>query len=544
MLYRKGWQNRSENLHSIIAGWNVFLAIRGLAFVALACLVASCSERSNPYKDLALSDYDSLRVGHYVVRSHKVYAEIEQLMLADKVVCQADRFIRNYYHDKGRFVWIGRFGVDQRADSLLDHIGKVEAMGFSPKRFSVEEIAADLQRMRTLQFDGHDNQASKVLGRLEYNLTRAYLRYVVGQRFGFVNPRTVYNRLDPHDGDTIRVSYRTLYDVKTESPDNHFYQMAFQKVRSDSVGAFMDEVEPSNPLYHRLKHMLHGDSARLYGRQLIMVNMERCRWRLSDEPYLHKRYVMVNIPSFHLVAKDEEETLTMRMVCGSLKTKTPLLVSALKRVDVNPQWIVPKSIVKSSIVHHAGSAPWFASHRYFIRERRTGKVVHVERVSRDMLLSGEYMVVQEGGAGNSLGRIIFRFDNNLSIYLHDTPNRTVFGRDERDISHGCVRLEKPFQLARFLLKEQSPEMFEKINYSINADVSVLGKDRQLLTEQQQEVLDTLNKKMLVGQVRIKPQVPVFVLYYTLYPHDGGGWDTFRDVYGFDAPIWQRISSFM
>lgn len=236
MLYRKGWQNRSENLHSIIAGWNVFLAIRGLVFVALACLVASCSERSNPYKDLALSDYDSLRVGHYVVRSHKVYAEIEQLMLADKVVCQADRFIRNYYHDKGRFVWIGRFGVDQRADSLLDHIGKVEAMGFSPKRFRVEEIAADLQRMRTLQFDGHDNQASKVLGRLEYNLTRAYLRYVVGQRFGFVNPRTVYNRLDPHDGDTIRVSYRTLYDVKTESPDNHFYQMAFQKVRSDSVG--------------------------------------------------------------------------------------------------------------------------------------------------------------------------------------------------------------------------------------------------------------------------------------------------------------------
>ena len=151
----------------------MFLAIKGLSFVALVFLVACCSERTNPNKDLTLSDYDSLRVGDYVVRSHKVYAEIEQLMLADRVVCQADRFIRNYYHDKGRFVWIGRFGVDQRADSLLAHIGKVEAMGFSPKRFRVEEIAADLQRMRTLHFDGHDNQASKVLGRLEYNLTRA-----------------------------------------------------------------------------------------------------------------------------------------------------------------------------------------------------------------------------------------------------------------------------------------------------------------------------------------------------------------------------------
>lgn len=544
MLYRKGWQNRSENLHSIIVSRTVFLPVRLLAFVALLLLMASCSERSNPNKDLSLGDYDSLRVGDYAIRSHKVYAEVERLMLADKVVCQADRFIRNYYHNKGRFVWIGRFGVDQRADSLLAHIGKVEEMGFSSKVFRVEGIAADLKRVRTLDFDSHDNQANKVLARLEYNLTRAYLRYVVGQRFGFVNPRIVYNRLDPHDDDTVRVTYRTLYDVKTEGPDDTFYQLAFHKVHSDSVGVFMDEAEPRNPLYHRLQRMLHGDSARLYGRQLIMVNMERCRWRLSDEPYLHKRYVMVNIPSFRLVAKDEDETLVMRMVCGSLKTKTPLLVSALKRVDVNPQWVVPKSIVKSGIVHHAGNGSWFAAHRYFIRERRTGKSVQVERVSPDMLLSGEYMVVQEGGAGNSLGRIIFRFDNNLSIYLHDTPNRSVFEKTDRDISHGCVRLEKPFELARFLLKEQSPEMFEKINYSINADVSVLGKDRQSLTEQQCEVLDTLNKKMLVGQVRIKPEVPVFVLYYTLYPNDGGGWDTFRDVYGFDAPIWQRINSFM
>lgn len=236
MLYRKGWQNRSENLHSIIAGWNVFLAIRGLVFVALACLVASCSERSNPYKDLALSDYDSLRVGHYVVRSHKVYAEIEQLMLADKVVCQADRFIRNYYHDKGRFVWIGRLAWTNAPTACWTTSERWRPWASRPRGFAWRKIAADLQRMRTLQFDGHDNQACKVLGRLEYNLTRAYLRYVVGQRFGFVNPRTVYNRLDPHDGDTIRVSYRTLYDVKTESPDNHFYQMAFQKVRSDSVG--------------------------------------------------------------------------------------------------------------------------------------------------------------------------------------------------------------------------------------------------------------------------------------------------------------------
>ncbi len=465
-------------------------------------------------------------------------------MLADKVCCQADRFIRTYYRSGGQLVWITRLGVNQGADSLLARLAKVRDMGFSSKRFGVAEIAADLRRVRDLDFDSGDNQASVVFARLEYYLTRGYLRYVVGQRFGFVDPNIVYNRLDVKDSDSFHVSYKTLFDVKAERPNERFYQQAFGKVWSDSIVEFMDEVQPRNPMYNELQKGLHGALAQRYGRNLILANMERCRWRLPDEIYKHTRYILVNIPSFHLLAKDGNRALSMRMGCGSMKTKTPLIVSRITRVDVNPQWIVPKSIVKSSIVHHVGNPSWFSSHRYFIRERQTGREVQVGRVTRDMLLSGDYLVVQEGGAGNSLGRIIFRFDNGLSIFLHDTPNRGVFSQNDRDVSHGCVRLERPFALAEFLLSDGQQEMVNRIGYSIQADVSPLGKNAKTLTAHQQAVLDTLDRKRLVGQVKVEPSVPIFILYFTLYPKDDGNWDCYRDVYGYDTPILERIHNFM
>lgn len=544
MLYREGGQDGPENFHTIEADGKFLRSALLVPFFFLFLLATGCADKGNPNKDLQLSDYDSLRVGAYVVSPHRVRREIDRLMSSDRVRCQADRFIRTYYREGGPFVWVTRVGVDQRADSLLAQLAKVRAMGFSPNRFGAAQIAADLRRVRALDFDGGPNQASKVFARLEYYLTRAYLRYVAGQRFGFVDPATVYNRLDVKDSDSFGVTYKTLIDTRIERPDKRFYRLAFRKVRSDSVVAFMDEVQPRNPLYHRLQEGLHGALARQYGRGLVLANMERCRWRLPDEPYQHERYVLVNIPSFHLLAKDKDQALSMRMGCGSLKNKTPLIVSRITRVDVNPQWIVPRSIVKSSIVHHAGNASWFASHRYFIRERQTGQVVPAALVTRDMLLGGGYLVVQEGGAGNSLGRIIFRFDNGQSIFLHDTPNRGVFSQDDRDVSHGCVRLERPFALAGFLLGADGQDLLDRIGYSIHADVSPLGKNPKTLSARQQAVLDTLDRRRLVGQVKVEPAVPIFILYYTLYPNDSGGWDHYRDVYGYDAPILERIQHFM
>jgi murein L,D-transpeptidase YcbB/YkuD len=161
-----------------------------------------------------------------------------------------------------------------------------------------------------------------------------------------------------------------------------------------------------------------------------------------------------------------------------------------------------------------------------------------------MLESGEYLVIQEGGEGNALGRIIFRFDNALSIYLHDTSSRDVFALEDRGVSHGCVRVERPYDLALFVMGERGSKVAERIGYSIRADVSALGKPRDQLTDQQLEVLDTLRRDMLIGSVKVEPTVPVYILYYTLYPDKDGSIEEFRDVYGYDKVIAQFFNNLM
>lgn len=510
----------------------------------MALLLTAChDEVANPNHNLSLDYYASLDTSAYRLNSRKIREEIGALIDADADSLMADHRAKSYYLQGKPFVWIDRKGIDHRADTLLACLQDVRSMGFSARRFHLPQLERDLERVRRLDFDTADNRINKVMARLEYRLTKAYLRYVAGQQFGFVNPSYLFNHLDVHDTTAGRRSYNTLFALKIHLPSRRFFDKAFGKVKADSVGPFLREVQPTSPFYYRLQRELAKGGKGL-DRTKVMVNMERCRWRMDDYPQAHKKYVLVNIPSYHLRAVDGDHELQMRIGCGSLETKTPLLASRIRRIDINPQWIMPRSIIRKSIVPRLGNRHYFDSHRYFIRERSTGKKVDVGNVSREMLEGGEYLVIQEGGEGNALGRIIFRFDNALSIYLHDTSSRDVFALEDRGVSHGCVRVERPYDLALFVMGERGSKVAERIGYSIRADVSALGKPRDQLTDQQRQVLDTLRRDMLIGSMKVEPIVPVYILYYTLYPDKDGRIEEFRDVYGYDKVIAQFFRNLM
>ncbi|MBM6993704.1 MAG: L,D-transpeptidase family protein [Prevotella sp.] len=511
----------------------------------MAFLLQSCHEKTmNPNLRLSLADYEKLDTFAYTLNSHRIREEIDSLRRNDEDSMFADVSTRSYYVNNGSFVWISRKGVDARADSLVACLQGVEEMGFSRTKFQLNQIEPDLQRIKTLDFDESDNRINKVAARLEYNLTKAFLRYAIGQKFGFINPASVFNHLDALDQDSDRKAYRTLFDLKIPHADRQFVELALHKVHVDSVGFFLRETAPSSNLYHTLLKLLHTPQADQLGRSRVLVNMERSRWRLPDVPQAHQKYVLVNIPSFHLQAVNGDEILNMRIAFGSFENKTPLMISQVKRMDINPQWIIPKSIVRKSILPQVGNSLYFHKHQYFVRHRRTGKLVPLHLVSRDMLLGGDYLVAQRGGEGNALGRIIFRFDNNLSIYLHDTSSRDVFGRSNRDVSHGCVRVEKPYDLAVFLLADKDERLLDKISYSMNADVSPLGIPKSELTEKMREVLDTLQRKRLIGQVEVKPRVPIFIFYFTLYPGQDGTIASYDDVYGYDPVIYKVLKNYI
>ena len=496
-------------------------------------MMMGCKDsQPNSNRLLTLEYYQDFNEKAYAVNSKVIRGLMDSLMRQDKDRHVADLHTRKYYQDRGGFLWIDRHGIDHRADSLLAYLRTVEEIGFNKQRFYVDQIAEDIQRLRNLDLDRQQNQVNRVMARLEYRLTKSYLRYVAGQRFGYMNPNFVLNRLDtlapnPYDSIKRSVRYRGLFDVKMDRPDDPFFAKAMDRIGmgTDSLTAFLKSVQPDNPFYHVFKAKLNSGKLSKGERFRVLVNMEKSRWRQEDNIWNHQKYVVVNIPAYQLMAVDGEDTLSMRIGCGSLKTKTPLLNSHIKRMDINPQWFVPRSIILHDMAHHAGNPGYFQARNYYVRDVKTGEEVDLHQVTRAQLVSGVYGVVQRGGKGNALGRIIFRFDNNFSVYLHDTSSKGVFEREERGVSHGCIRIEKPYDFAVFLLAEKNQKLMEKIKYSMTDD-------------------SLSNRKMVVKGVKVKPEVPLFITYYTLYPLAGGRTREYPDVYGYDKVIFERLKKYL
>jgi murein L,D-transpeptidase YcbB/YkuD len=269
----------------------------------------------------------------------------------------------------------------------------------------------------------------------------------------------------------------------------------------------------------------------------VMVNMERSRWRRHQPIEEHAKRIVVNIPAYHLYAYSPDSMLDMRVVCGTVRTKTPQLSSNIEWMEVNPQWVIPMSIVEADVARRAGDSSYFARNRYAIYDRSTNKKLGVHEVSRQMLLSGRYRVAQEGGAGNSLGRIVFRFKNNFSVFLHDTSNPGAFQRESRAVSHGCVRVSKPYELARFVLDNPDEWLLDRIAIS-------MGLPPQ--TDRGREYVESHPNQMhkLIGYVPVKPRVPLYIIYYTLWPDASGILQTWPDVYGYDEVIWRHLQHYI
>lgn len=446
---------------------------------------------------------------------------------ADKDSTDADGYARLYYIRRGTFLWIDRYGVKSYADSLVAFLDSADLEGFNVDKDRLTELHENIERVRTLSFADDDvGEINQSLAHVEYFLTKYFLRYAVGLRYGLTNPSHLFNKLDVKDSDSIHVTYRQLFDLKIKSPGRKAFEEALQMVSADSLPHYLRESHPDDPEYYRLRQML--PQSRDSERDLILVNMEKLRWRTADAPFRHKEYVVVNIPSYHLWAVRNDEKIDMRVGCGSLVTKTPLLYSEIERMDVNPQWVIPGSIVKKDIIHHAGDASYFDNRHYFAQHRKTGKRLYGEDITYSVIVSNEYFIIQQGGEGNSLGRIIFRFQNDFAVYLHDTPSRTFFSRENRSVSHGCVRVERPYDLACFLLRDDDKEeKAEKIRYSMETNIA--GND--------------VDKSKLINSVKIEPHMPIFITYRTMFHTPYGRLERYPDVYGYDSILLRQLRNF-
>lgn len=429
--------------------------------------------------------------------------------------------------------WFTRMGVSADADSLLAYLRReLPRNGLDTTAFFVPQIAEDLAVVHALAFDSLGQNINELLLRLDENLSKAYVDYTTGQRYGFVRPDKVMNRLQLKPDSS---GYVRLFDYDVKAPD---FGAAEERLDAGDRMDYLTDSQPKGALYRVLQARLLATTDRV-ARRRIAVNMERCRWQL-DTPGPQERRVVVNIPAQQLWAVGPDSVLSMRICCGAKATRTPLLSSVISYMQVNPDWIVPQKIVASDIVRHAGDSAWFARHNYYIVRRSTGDTLSTAAVSAADLTAGGLRVGQRGGPGNSLGRIVFRFTNNFAVYLHDTNNHAAFSRERRTLSHGCVRVQKPFELACFLLPDADDWLKDRLRLSMD-----LEPETEQGREWIEEHPDEPHPYRLLSYREVSPRVPVHIVYYTVFPNpETGEVETWPDLYGYDEAVGREADAFI
>lgn len=247
----------------------------------------------------------------------------------------------------------------------------------------------------------------------------------------------------------------------------------------------------------------------------VLVNLERIRWMNHD---LGDRHIYVNIPDFMASVVDNgEPTHTFRVVVGKRKHQTAEFSDMMTHMVVNPTWHVPSSIASKEYYPQLLADPTtLARQNIRMLYRGTGEVIDSTRVDYTQYSSGNFPFVlqQRPGRGNALGRVKFMFPNKYNIYLHDTPSKSLFSRDARAYSHGCIRVQNPFDLAYKLLDPQEVD-------AQTAFHSVLDTGRET-------------------KIELNTPIPVHIVYRTAWVDNLGEVQFRHDVYGRDDLVFNAL----
>jgi murein L,D-transpeptidase YcbB/YkuD len=269
----------------------------------------------------------------------------------------------------------------------------------------------------------------------------------------------------------------------------------------------------------------------------IKLNLERFRWiDYSDT----SRYILVNIPDFKVYAiENEKEKFDIKICTGRKKEwETPNLYGQISYFVLNPTWSVPRSIVEEEIVSGLRKDSSYLKKRNF-KAYKSGIQVSLDGLTdKELLSSKSYLLVQDPGLGNALGKIKFMFRNPFGVYLHDTPTRAPFKYVNRAVSHGCMRVEKPIQLAEYLLKDNSRWMLDYLKIEIGQKV-----DDQNIISDYKRLRNELRKNYSYGvttEIKLNNPIPLFVDYYTVWVDKDGKLNYRDDVYSRDKILKESL----
>lgn len=245
----------------------------------------------------------------------------------------------------------------------------------------------------------------------------------------------------------------------------------------------------------------------------VRVNLERWRWlpRTIDEFYIN-----VNIASYQLeVIKHGNIEAVHKIISGRPTRKTPVFTSTITYLVLNPTWTVPPGILRADIIPAQRKNKSYLSGKNIAVIDRSGKVLDPAQVDWSQKDLYAYTYRQAPGTSNALGSVKFMFDNSFNIYIHDTPSKELFANEERALSSGCIRVERPLDLAAYLLKHKAEFTPDRIGQIVRS-----GKTTTIFLDE-------------------RPNV--YLLYWTAWVDSNGVFQFRKDVYERDIALKNALS---
>ncbi len=408
-------------------------------------------------------------------------------------------------------IWTDESGFVERARKVMEIIRKADEWGLKSADFHLPQVAGK-------------PAANYIRAAAELKLSIAVLTYARHARGGRLRPRSVSSLFDqkPEIADPVRV-----LNALAATPD---------------AGAYLKQLHPQHPQFERLRLALvkarkakmtiasrQGNANRavdVKAKRLaariprILANLERWRWMPRE---LGSFYVWDDVPAqMTSVISRGRVLFHEKMVVGKPKTPTPMFSADMKYIIFHPSWGVPPGMKRNELWPQLrnSNGGWFSGkpsasavlRAHGLHVTRGGVPVNPDSIDWSKVNISSYHFTQPPGPTNVLGIVKFRFPNKHDVYMHDTPERHLFGDRERAFSHGCMRVQNPIRLAEVLLKHDKGWSKSEVR----------------------------QKKRRGASIELSTPIPVHIAYFTVVVDDKGRLDFRRDLYGLDRRVLSKL----
>lgn len=502
-----------------LSGLNLFIVtgIICLFFLFQACKKAGSDTGEIVFKETKNKIFKN-------VTDEKLAAVLKKVLNAKQDQLRNPKLITSVYEQNGyEPILVKRYLSDGQLRQMSTYLAKSADHGLSAGMFDATLFSSLLNKVYDKNKVVDIEDACQVIADMEIATANSLTSYSNAIVFGAISPRRIYAH----------------YYTQTRRPGENDMLKLFEL---NNLGKYLDSIQPKDKSYLSLQNALRegvtapGMSKEETSRQLV-VNMERLRWKVEKG---EGKSVWVNIPDYRLdVMENGISLLDMKVCVGEgrdlkkaddlkeydeqdlkkdrpFSRETPQLSSMIYGVQVNPVWNIPESIATKEISRHAAADRYYLSNNN-IDVYENGKLIQDSETINwsDASAVKKYTFKQRPGEENSLGKIKFLFKNESAVYLHDTPSKAAFDKPVRAVSHGCIRLEKPLELAQQLFGD--------------------GEKYQLI---QKEMALTANQK--AKDITLPVKIPVHLTYFTCWADQTDGLQFRKDIYGLDVVLYSYL----